>query len=118
MRSTTNSKAVVAGGQPLGPLEHPRGVGERGDHQAVPVGQHLVVPAGADAAGAPRQQLGAHVRPAPSPRSGERRIELAQPVEDGVAFPVAGVRDVVGLAEHLGVGLAQHLDDLGACVQT
>ena len=31
-----------------------------------------------------------------------------------MAFPVAGVRHLVGVGEHLGVGLAEHLVDLGA----
>ena len=44
---------------------------------------------------------------------GRAQIERVQAVEDGVAFPVALVGDVVGLAEQRGVGLAQHLDDLG-----
>ena len=98
--------------QPLGAVEHARGVGERGDHQPVPVGQHLVVPAGANAARAARQQLAAHVRQGLL-LGGRAQQRIAQAVEDGVAFPVAGFRHVVGLREHLGIGLAQHLDDLG-----
>ena len=44
---------------------------------------------------------------------GRAQVGVAQAVEDGVAFPVAGVRHVVDVGEHLGVGLAQHLLDLG-----
>ena len=88
------------GGQPLGAVEHARGVGERGDHQAVPVGQHLVVPAGADAVGAARQQLEAHVRQRLLV-GGRAQQRVAQAVEDGVAFPVAGFGDVVGLRRTL-----------------
>ena len=44
--------------------------------------------------------------------AGRARDRIAQPVEDGVAFPVAGFGDVVGLAEDLRLGVAQHLDDL------
>ena len=46
-------------GQPVVALEDGRRVGERGDHQAVPVGQHLVVPARPHPLVAHRLELGA-----------------------------------------------------------
>ena len=61
----------------------------------------------------PRQELERACAASGFSSVGERRIGIAQAVEDGVAFPVAGVRHVVGVGENLGVGLAQHLGDLG-----
>ena len=50
----TKSKAARASVDPVRPLEHHPGIGQRRDHQPVPVGQHLVVPArAAPAARAP-----------------------------------------------------------------
>ena len=56
------------GFQPIGAVEHACGMGERGDHQAVPVGQHLVVPAGADAILRAAPGACCACRPAPPPR--------------------------------------------------
>ena len=108
----TKAKAALAVSSQSGRANTLRRVGQRSDHQPVPVGQHLVVPAGADAPGAARKQLGAH--------GGERllllrgaELEVGEAVEDGVAFPVALVGDVVGLAEKGRVHWAQDVDDLG-----
>ena len=75
-------------------VEHRSRVDQRGDHEAVPVGENLVVATGANAIVAPHLQLG--------PRAGEGRVgergfdvQRAAEVEDGVAFPVADGCDAV-----------------------
>jgi hypothetical protein len=57
---------------PVLAIEHQPGFGKRGDHQAVPVGQHLVVEAGRDAGTAALEQLSGGPRPGgPPPRRSE-----------------------------------------------
>ncbi len=72
------------------------GARQGGDGQAVPVGQHLVVPARADPL---RPRLEQHLA-----RPGQRgflvrRAGRRDAAEDGVAFPVAARRHVVGALE-------------------
>ena len=107
----TKRQARTRGGQPVVALEHGGGVGERGDHQAVPVGQHLVVPARPDALVAHRLQPGAQARqPLLLGVAQQRRRAVA--MQDGVMLPVALRRDVVDLLEEGRIG-AQHRIDLG-----
>ena len=91
---------------PCGLGEHRTGIGKRGDHQPVPIGEDLVVPTGAD----PRLARLEEDRAG----RGERRfvtvIAKLGPlgsVEDGFSFPVAFGRDVVGVLEPTGVGPQQ-----------
>ena len=88
--------------QPGGLVEGRAGGGEGRDHQAVPVGEHLVVPLRRHARRAGGEQPGA--------ASGQHLLQgrVAQPprraaVEDGPAFPVAAGGDVVGPLERRGV---------------
>ena len=83
------------GGDPVGPLKDAAGERQRGDHQAIPVDQDLVVAQGRDAFVAHREQAGTAV--------GEESFlgRIAQtgmmgPVQDGRAFPVAVAMHVVG----------------------
>ena len=86
------------GGQPVVALEHGGGVGERGDHQAVPVGQHLVVPARPHALVAHRLQPGAQAGQSLLLGVAQQR-RRAIAMQDGVMLPVALRRDVVDLLE-------------------
>ena len=91
-------------------VEDHGGVRQRRDHQAVPVREHLVVPAGALPARAALQQQRA--QPGEAGLVGHLvGLRRGQPVEDGLAFPVAAPRDVVDGLEVGGVG-AESLVDL------
>ncbi len=80
-------------------------MGERGDHQAVPVGEHLVVPAGSDAAVAAREQFFAQGGE-PAFLIVRMQIERIETIENDVAFPIAFAGDVVDGVEEGGIGLA------------
>ena len=100
------------GGQPVVALEGGGGIGQGCDHQAVPVGQDLVVPARPDAPVADGLQPGAQARQPPFlvlAQQGGRAVA----VQDGVVLPISLGRDVVGLLEEGRVFGAQDRVDLG-----
>ena len=100
-------EGFLGAGQPLGMVEHGRGAGQRGDRQAVPIRQHLVVAAGTDP-----------LRPRPeqyAARAGEcgflgGRTLRGDAAQDRVAFPIAGRRHVVGALERGRIGTQQRVD--------
>ena len=94
---------------PSGLVESGPGAGERGDHEAVPVRQHLVVAQRPLAPFAHGQQRGAGLRQ----RRVVGHIHRVQPVEDVAAFPVAGRRHLIDVAEARGRRCAQDRLDLG-----
>ena len=86
--------------QPCRLAEDLAGMGQGCDHQAVPIGQYLVIPAGADASVALIQENGAGCRkPGLGGGVGEGGVRAA--IEDGVAFPIAARGHVVMLLENL-----------------
>ena len=93
-RGRDEGEGLLRKPQPIGAGEDARGMSERGNHQPVPVGQHLVVEAGANTRRAGVEEDGARAREPGLGRSiGERRV--LQAVEDGMAFPIAAGRHVV-----------------------
>ena len=100
-----NSKARRARSSQDGSPNIGAGVHQRGDHLAVPVGQDLVVEPGPHPRRAHAEQLAAQRG---EPRLvGGAALAALQPVEDGVAFEIAGFADVVMLREERGVVLAR-----------
>ena len=99
------------GGDPFGAAEHRADGGERRDHEAVPVGEHLVVAARRHALRPVVEQRLAHCRKARlvGRLAGRRRREA---VENGAAFPVAGRAHVVDRLEIGSVGAEQTVDFL------
>ena len=98
--------------QQPGCVDHPCRVldalGQGPDGQSVPIRQHLVVaprPRSLFPDGEERLSLGLEIRP--------RRAETTDPVEDGLALPVAVRRDVVAAAKVERVR-ADHRIDLGS----
>ena len=87
------------------------GIDQRRDHQAVPVGQHLVVEAGPHARRARVEQNGAQ-RLQPRPRPPPMRAGALRAVENIVAFEIAFVADVVMPHEEAAGFRADQLDDL------
>ena len=97
--------------EPGGCIEDDRGARERGDHQPVPVGEHLVVPARAHALGARRKELLAKAgKPPLVLRAAE--LQAGETIEDRVAFPVAFRGGVVDEREGRAVLEPEHGDDL------
>src|SRR5581483_318281 len=85
-------------------------VAERGDHQAVPVGQNFVVEAGTHALVAHRKQFYAQRRkPLLIFISARLRLEA---IENRVAFEIAGRRHVVMASKKFTVLDAKHTQDL------
>ena len=82
------SKARARHVDPVGLAEQRAGVGERGDHQPVPVGQHLVVEAGPHALLA-RARAAWRAAWRAAPRRPSLRGRRCEPVEDVVAFEIA-----------------------------
>ena len=90
--------------------EHQAGIGEGRDHHSVPVGEDLVVKAGADTRRTHGEKFGA--------QCGEfcfillaRRRRL-QAVENSVAFEIPGWRDIVMARKKFAVGSAKLFDDV------
>ena len=119
--------AEVARGRDEIRVEPARGNSERGEHEAVAVGERLVVQAGARARGAGREKPGAEVWEA---RVGERRLVGAEEDVRAVAAPrrlvderalsrrpegAAGERGEVGRERGVEVGLAPDVE--GAFVE-
>src|SRR5690606_23800374 len=103
-------KGLAGGREPGGLAEGDGGVGEGRDHQAIPVGEDLVVPPGPDARFAGGEKAGA----AGLHLGFERRVSERRPaeaVEDGLALPVAAGADAIRRLEERGV-VAQHAIDL------
>ena len=82
-------------------VEHQARIGERRDHQSVPVGQHLVVEAGAHACRARVEKFCAQRREPRLVRIAAR--QRFEPIEDVVAFEIAGRRHVVVAGEELAI---------------
>ena len=85
------SKGAGASVDPGRLPEHDAGDGQRGDHQPVPVGQHLVVGPGRTRPRGPpasRAQAAAS-RAVAYPRSSACAVVRLETIEDSVAFPVA-----------------------------
>ncbi len=90
--------------------EHDAGVDQRRDHQAVPVGQNLVVEAGPHAAGAGFEQRRPQRR---QPRLvGLAARHVLEPVEYRVTFEIAFIADIVVTGEELAVVGAEPVDNL------
>ena len=106
------SKGALGGFEPVGAVEGVGGIGERRDHQAVPIGEHLVVEAGTNARCATREQLLAHLGK-PLLGLGVAQRDGAEPVEDIVALEIPLRRHAVDFRKELGVIRAEHLFDLG-----
>ena len=88
-------------------VEDLAGIGERRDHQAVPVGQHLVVEAGPHARCAGGKQLCAQRgKPLLVLLAARKRLET---IENIVAFEIAVRRDVVVAREEFAVLGAERL---------
>ncbi len=96
---------------PIRTIEHDSSARQRGDHQAVPVGEDLVVEAGTNAAGACGQQLLAQGAQMGFGFDASQRLVI-ETVGNVVAFEVAGLRDVVGGRENLGILLTEDLANL------
>ena len=94
--------------EPGGLVEHRGGAGQGGDRQAVPVGQHLVVPAGADAFFSRLEQDVPSARPGRLPRSGVPGGVMRRRIVWPSQLPSGG--DVVGALEGGGVGPEQGVD--------
>ena len=91
-------------------VEHEARIGERRNHQSVPVGQYLVVEAGAHAGLAHGKEFCAQ-------RGKPRFVRFAarqrlEPIEDVVAFEIAGRRHVVVAGEELAVLDAERAEHL------
>ena len=102
-------KGGLGGGQPGGLAERRGGARQRRDHQAVPVGQHLVVPARPHPRAARRQEPGAQLGQLGF-LGGLSQPRAARAVEDGLALPVAARGHVVGGLERRRVGAQQRVD--------
>src|SRR5262249_10367044 len=74
--------------KPVAASEDATGIGETGDQQSVPIGQHLVVEARASARRAGAEQGIAILRQLKL-GSLVRAFEMAEAVENGLAFPIA-----------------------------
>ena len=96
---------------PVGAVEHRANGGKGVDHEAVPVGEHLVVATRRHALRPLTEQRLARRRKARlfHPLAGRRRCE---PVEDDAAFPVAPGAHVVDRLEVGSVGAEQAIDFL------
>ena len=95
--SMTKVKAARACAKPFRLAEDGAGAGERGDHQAVPVGEHLVVAAGPRPR--PSRSANSFARASASARLLLVRAPRRDPPQHGAALPVAAGRHVVGRLE-------------------
>ncbi len=96
---------------PVRPVEGLGGIGNRMDHQAVPVGKHLVISRGLGALGATIEEFLAKCIQL-ALLHGRQRKRRSQPMDDVAAIPVAIGAHVMGLLEQHRI-LAQHRINLG-----
>ena len=92
--AANESKDLFGGLRPRGLAEGGPGLGQGGDGEAVPVGQHLVVPQRRNAPAAHRQQHLAEVGQAGF-GGGVGQLRQGGAVEDGVSLPIAARHHVV-----------------------
>ena len=96
--------------EPIGALECAGRIGERRNHQSVPIGKHLVIETGTDAARPSCQQLAAH-RSEAALSFRIAKLDGVEAIENGEVLPIPGRRHVVNLVEKPCVLRAKHVDN-------